>query len=189
MPTISGPPGRWEALGQALQRKRTKIDPSYRDRSVFARELGFNDRLIADLERARRHSYRDTTLSAIEMAYRLKEDAISRFLEGETDEIEDADHRPEPSESADADPQPVPEAPGWDGEIIGPAAPLREGEELRWRDESGRRTFELTVRGLSFEAGLEAGSAPEDVIGDLRRTLAVRVAQVSGDLLRSHTGS
>lgn len=82
---------------------------------------------------------------------------------------------------------PAPE--GWEGEIIGPDAPLREGEELRWRTESGKRVYELTVRGLSFEAGLSLDSTPEGVIGDLRRVLADRVAQVSGDLLRSHSGA
>ena len=90
---------------------------------------------------------------------------------------------------ADADPQPAPEAPRWDGEIIGPSDPLRDGEQLRWRDEDGRRIYELTVRGLSFETGLGLDTTPAGVIGDLRRTLAERVAQVSGDLLRSHSGS
>lgn len=91
--------------------------------------------------------------------------------------------------ASDADPQPAPEARWWDGEIIGPSDPLREGEELRWRNEDGRRIYELTVRGLSFEAGLGLDTTPAGVIGDLRRTLAERVAQVSGDLLRSHSGS
>ncbi|MEE2041825.1 helix-turn-helix transcriptional regulator [Nocardiopsis tropica] len=114
---------------------------------------------------------------------------MARLVGVTAEAMEDAGRPDVARKIADADPQPASAAPSWDGEIIGPDGPLREGEELRWRDAPGRRTFELTVRGLSFEAGMEPGSTPEDVIGDLRRTLAVRVAQVSGDLLRSHSGS
>ncbi|MEU3020852.1 helix-turn-helix transcriptional regulator [Nocardiopsis sp. NPDC007018] len=79
---------------------------------------------------------------------------------------------------------PAPVGGDWADEIVGPDAPLFDGETLRWRDEENARIFQLSTRGLSFEAGLAPGSDPADVIDDLRRTLADRVADVSSDLLR-----
>jgi transcriptional regulator with XRE-family HTH domain len=75
----------------------------------------------------------------------------------------------------------------WDGEIIGPETPLHDGEILRWRDEPGRRTYELSEGGLSFEETLGAEEEPADVIDELRGRFARRVALVNAALVeRTH---
>ncbi len=98
------------------------------------------------------------------------------FEEGELAELEAREAEGETSTPASAR--------EWDGEIVGPDTPLYDGEVLRWRDDPTARTFELSIRDLRFEAGLAPGSEPADVIDDLRRTLADRVAAVSSDLIR-----
>lgn len=87
MSSVTAPPERWQALGALLPARRVQIDPQYSSRSAFARATGLNDRLVADLERARRNTYRDTTLAAAEQAYRIRPGDLERFLAGEVDSL------------------------------------------------------------------------------------------------------
>ena len=73
----------WQRLGEALQRRRVEIDPRYRNLALFARETGLNERLLSDIEHARRSGYRSATRRALELAYELDPGHIDRFLAGE----------------------------------------------------------------------------------------------------------
>lgn len=179
MPTISGPPSKWEELGKKLERRRVERDPRYKDRAVFARDTGVNDRMLGDLERARRTVYRDTSLHAVEIAYRLKEDAIRRFVSGKADQLE--------ALPDDELAEPAPTGSDWDGEITGPGGPLHKGEVLRWRDLADRRVWELEMQGLTYEAQMRLGQEPGEVIDVLRQAFARRVAAVNSTMMeRAH---
>jgi hypothetical protein len=75
----------------------------------------------------------------------------------------------EAREAAGADPLTA-SAQSWDGEIVGPAEPLLEGEVLRWRRSQTRDTliYELTVGEVSMATGFYPHETPEDVIDELR---------------------
>lgn len=73
---------RWQRLAALLSDRRTRIDPKYKSRLKFAADTGLNERLISDLENARRSSFRSTTLGAVETAYRWAPGSIERVLEG-----------------------------------------------------------------------------------------------------------
>lgn len=72
----------WQRLAALLSDRRTRLDPQYKSRLKFAADTGLNERLIADLENARRSSYRPTTLGAVETAYRWAPGSIDRVLAG-----------------------------------------------------------------------------------------------------------
>lgn len=79
---VSDSHARWQRLAALLSDRRTRLDPQYKSRLKFAADTGLNERLIADLENARRSSYRSTTLGAVETAYRWAPGSIDRVLEG-----------------------------------------------------------------------------------------------------------
>lgn len=66
----------------------------------------------------------------------------------------------------------------WDGVLVG-EGPLREDEELRWRDGRGR-LFQYRVGGFEHEATMEPGTTPEEAILILRGQMARRIHQVTG---------
>ncbi len=74
----------WERLAGLLVARRTQLGPQYKNRLKFASDTGLNERLISDLENARRHKYRDTTLRAVEVAYRWASGSIDRVLQGDS---------------------------------------------------------------------------------------------------------
>jgi hypothetical protein len=80
--TLSAPKDAWERLGRLLARRRVELDPAYRSRQKFVEATGLNERLVADLENARRTSYRDTTVYAVENAYKVVSGSLTRALEG-----------------------------------------------------------------------------------------------------------
>jgi hypothetical protein len=83
--------GRWGELGTALKRRRALLDSRWRNRRVFAEDSRLDYRLIYDIEEVRRPNFGVTTLTAIEVAYRLKPGSITAFLEGgELDPAPDA---------------------------------------------------------------------------------------------------
>lgn len=79
---MSYPEEAWKRLGDLLTERRVQISPEYRNRLKFAAETGLNERLVSDLERGRRTSYRDTSLQAVEIAYQLQPGNITRALRG-----------------------------------------------------------------------------------------------------------
>jgi hypothetical protein len=79
---VSHPREGWERLAALLRDRRVELDPQYKNRLKFAADTGLNERLISDLENARRTSYRETTLRAVEGAYRWKPGSIERALTG-----------------------------------------------------------------------------------------------------------
>lgn len=83
-------------------------------------------------------------------------------------------------------PAPSTAEPLWE-EAMGPTDLLHEGEKLRWRPYGGGWLYELTVEGVTFEAGLETGD-PAEALPLLRRTLAVRIARLNAIMVdRIHT--
>ncbi|ETK36187.1 hypothetical protein [Microbispora sp. ATCC PTA-5024] len=80
--TLIHPRDGWERVASLLVDRRVQLNPRYKNRLKFAADTGLNERLISDLENARRHSYRDTTLRAVEAAYQWTAGSIQRILEG-----------------------------------------------------------------------------------------------------------
>ena len=72
----------WERLGRLLIQRRTALDPRYNNRQAFADATGLKYRLVYDIEEHRRDNFGDTTLTSIEVAYKLDPGAIKRFLDG-----------------------------------------------------------------------------------------------------------
>jgi hypothetical protein len=70
----------WERLARLLIDRRGELNPAYKSRRKFAAETGLNDRLIADLENARRADYKAATLRAVEVAYRWAPGSIARVV-------------------------------------------------------------------------------------------------------------
>jgi len=77
-----GGSGRWQELGVGLKRRRTLLDARWRSRRAFAGDSRLGYRLIYDIEEARRLNFGVTTLTAVEVAYRLPPGSIAAFLEG-----------------------------------------------------------------------------------------------------------
>lgn len=160
-----------ERLDALMDRRRLDLGHNWK---AIIDDAGVSYQTLSQLRKGR--PVADVTVARVEQALRWAPGSIQDILDG---------GNPTPA----APPEPTvesqdPPRPQWDGEIIGPDEPLYDGEELRWRDEAKARIFQLSVRGLTFEAGLAPGSDPAGVIDDLRRTLADRVADVSSDLLR-----
>lgn len=78
---MSHTPEAWERLGRLLVSRRVQLDPGYRNRQKFVAATGLHERLVSDLENARRYSYRDTTIHAVEGAYGLAPGSIRQALE------------------------------------------------------------------------------------------------------------
>lgn len=76
------PDGPWVRLGEMLARRRTEIEPRYKNRTLFAEATGLNWRLLHDVERAKRDEFKPETLAALENAYQLAPGAIGRALQG-----------------------------------------------------------------------------------------------------------
>lgn len=79
---MDGTHDAWKHLGVLLTERRVQISPAYRNRLKFAADTNLNERLVSDLERGRRTSYRDTTLQAVEIAYQLQPGSIQQALSG-----------------------------------------------------------------------------------------------------------
>ncbi len=165
----------WQRLADRLIERRASLRPEWSDRTTFARDAGLSYRSLSDLETARRDNYKSSWLTMVESAYQWAPGSIQAVLEGGD---------PSPKEAPRQETEPTSASRAWEGELVGPSDLLYDGEELHWRDTPRARTFRLSVHDLSFEAGLPLGTDPADAIGPLRRTMADRVATVSGDLLR-----
>lgn len=79
---MSYPPEAWERLGRLLVSRRVQLDPAYRNRQKFIAATGLHERLVSDLENARRFSYRTATMDAVEAAYGLAAGGLERALQG-----------------------------------------------------------------------------------------------------------
>ena len=123
----------WARLGKLLIQRRAQLDPRYMNRRLFADDRGLDYRLVADIERARRQNFEESTLAAIEVAYAWAPDSILRVLA-------DGDPMPLPDEPAvpAAAPEPEPEAAAGNAEDSGDAVVTvlraRRGEPGVWAD-------------------------------------------------------
>ena len=72
----------WARLGELLVQRRIEIAPRYRERTVFAEDVGIHWRMLHDIERAKRKSFTPETLAAIEVAYRWRPGSVARVLAG-----------------------------------------------------------------------------------------------------------
>jgi hypothetical protein len=70
----------WERLGRLLMQRRGQLGSQFLNRQEFVRTTGLNERLVYDLENARRTSYRPATVAAVESAYRLPPGFIDKAL-------------------------------------------------------------------------------------------------------------
>ena len=115
--------------GGLLRYRRTALDPSWRDREVFAAAHHLSVRVINDLENGNRTNFSDTTIAGFEVAYRLAPGSLRRALAG-------GDLDPAP-----AVPQPRREHPGrftaitgGAGRFTGPSQPGTASEYTRHRN-------------------------------------------------------
>lgn len=72
----------WDRLGAALVERRIQIDPRYKNRRLFAREVGLNWRLLFDVEAHKRTNFEAETLMAIARAYRVTYPSLLDTLHG-----------------------------------------------------------------------------------------------------------
>jgi len=80
MPTA--PAHAWKRLGALLVQRRIELAPRYRQRTVFAADVGIKWRLLHDIERAKRDSFTPETLAAVEVAYQWQPGSVARVLAG-----------------------------------------------------------------------------------------------------------
>jgi hypothetical protein len=73
----------WVRAGIYLQEQRVRLNPAYRNRSLFSRERGINYRLSQDIENAVRDNFDRPTITHIELAYGLEPGAVEKMLAGE----------------------------------------------------------------------------------------------------------
>lgn len=89
VPTRVGPvAGRkhWDVLGEAIVRRRVTL--GYQRQKDFAARLGVSEKLLGELERARRTSYSRATLNALEDALLWRPGTVATVLAGgEPDEL------------------------------------------------------------------------------------------------------
>lgn len=69
-------------LGLLLRQARVELSLRYKDRAVFARETGLNERLLQDVETAYRSVFKDDTKLALELAYGWQPGSIDAVLAG-----------------------------------------------------------------------------------------------------------
>lgn len=73
---------RWQRLGELLVQRRIELAPRYRERTVFAAEHDLDWRLLHDIERGKRETFKPETLAAIEVAYQWQRGSIQAVLAG-----------------------------------------------------------------------------------------------------------
>lgn len=73
----------WKRLGNLLVARRIDLNVTYRNRRAFAADTNLDYRVLYDIERARRDNYTDSTLAAIEKAYKWAPGSIQRVLGGD----------------------------------------------------------------------------------------------------------
>jgi len=157
----------WQRLATKLIERRASLRSDWSERTIFARDTGLSYRSISDLETARRDNYKASWLVKVERAYQWEPGSIQRILGG-GDAIP-ATGGGVASSLADADPQAAPST-DWDGEIVGPAGPVLEGEVLRWKRSRTRDAlvYELSIGDVSMSTGFFLHETPEDVIDEMR---------------------
>jgi hypothetical protein len=96
---------RWKRLGKSLLARRVELDLRYRNRRVFADDVGLDYRVLYDIESGRRSNYSDATLHAIERAYQVQAGSIRGVLAGGA--LEPATPQPGDGARRDATPGPV----------------------------------------------------------------------------------
>ncbi|MFC7330767.1 hypothetical protein [Marinactinospora rubrisoli] len=69
-------------MAKLLVARRSELRPEWRDRTVFARDVGLSPRTLSDLEKARRENYRKGWLTQVEYAYRWTPGSVQAVLEG-----------------------------------------------------------------------------------------------------------
>ena len=78
-------PADWKRVGELLQQQRVRLDPRFRNRTVFADERGINYKLVQDIEKAARDNFDPPTLTYIELAYGLEPGTIEQWRAGTRD--------------------------------------------------------------------------------------------------------
>lgn len=78
----TAPLSAWQRLGDLLVARRIELNPRWRNRTRFAEEVGLHWRMLFDIEKAKRQSFPDETLMAIEVAYRWQYGSIEAVLNG-----------------------------------------------------------------------------------------------------------
>lgn len=79
---MSDPQPDWARLGRLLTQRRGQLGSEYLNRQKFCQITGLNERLVSDLENARRDGYRPATKAAVEQAYQWASGSIEKVLAG-----------------------------------------------------------------------------------------------------------
>jgi len=79
---------RHHRLGELLVERRIQLAHSFYERRAFAAATGLNERLLLDVENAKRPRFKAKTKAELEDAYQLARGSIDRFLDGRTDSLE-----------------------------------------------------------------------------------------------------
>jgi hypothetical protein len=122
----SGDKAAQKRLGKLLRQARVQQALKYKNRSLFAREKGLNERLLQDVETAYRGGFSDDTKLALEIAYGWEPGSIDRVLAG-GDPVKAA---PAPPAAAPGDPEIVRDA--WGSLDFAPAHIQRIWRSDRW---------------------------------------------------------
>ncbi len=192
MTTSTGDTGAWQQLGIMLKQRRATLDPRFRSRKAFAEAAGLDYRLIYDIEEGRRTNFGVTTLTAIELAYRLAPGSITRFLaDGALELLGTAPPDPDTLQPVDADlfegmpadllRQITPHYDAISGAVL-QAEARYPGERLAGRmvfpgeDRAQDAAYwdEVTARGLEMYPG--RGWSPRRVAQNVALTWALRAA-------------
>jgi len=72
----------WERLGELLVQRRAQISPLYGRRTRFAEDRHLGQRVVYEIEKARRQNFGDGTIAALEAAYELVPGSLRRTLAG-----------------------------------------------------------------------------------------------------------
>jgi hypothetical protein len=161
--------GRWRELGIKLKQRRALLDPRWRNRRAFAEENHLDYRLIYDIEEARRPNFGVTTLTAIEVAYRLGPGSIAAFRKG-------GEFAPTPAATAadERDARPAAAQAALDREQIPAEHYASVDADYAWRTQAERIAI-AEERGLVHEAAIWA--YPDDRFTDTQRRLLIVYAR------------
>ena len=72
----------WKRLGELLVQRRAQLDPRYARRTRFADERHLGQRIVYEIEKARRQNFGDGIIAAIEVAYELVPGSLERTRKG-----------------------------------------------------------------------------------------------------------
>ncbi|WP_326646109.1 hypothetical protein OG884_15770 [Streptosporangium sp. NBC_01755] len=121
----SYPPEAWQRLGALLRARRVALNPVFRHRVKFCEATGLGERLVFDLELAKRTNFRPEVKVLLERGYQLAPGSIDRTLAAGGHALEVIE------EQGELGVMDVPADPGLVMIPVSPDMPEDQREELR----------------------------------------------------------